>query len=160
MKVDPARRNPLFVAVQADFCVEALVNDLSRNQLRLQRLPSIALRKLADLAIESLIAEQEPLGEVAQRLPQLTLDAGRAIAVLQILRGQRFAQRLGLDIQIEDCLQPGGRTPRVPLGKRTKLDQERRVRGQRIARRECRKPALSRLCVRERVLLGLAETEH
>ena len=64
MEVDPTRGNPLLVSVQPNFCVEALMDDLPRDQLRQQQLPLIVLRILAYFACECLIAKQESLRQI------------------------------------------------------------------------------------------------
>ncbi len=87
MQVGPARRNPLLIAIQADFGVEAVVDDLSRDQLGKERAPPVALGVVADFARERLVAQQKALGQVEHRLPKLAFDAARAGAVLVILRG-------------------------------------------------------------------------
>ena len=160
MQVGPARRNPLLIAVQADFGVEAVVDDLPRDQLRKQRAPPVALGVVADFARERLVAEQKALGQVEHRLPELAFDAARAAAMLVILRGQRAAQRLALDVQPEHRLEPRRRAVGIALGQRAQLGQDGRVRRQRIVRRKGREPPFGGLGVRQRVLDRLAETEH
>ena len=55
---------------------------------------------LCDVAPECLIAVQEGLREVKHRLPKLTLDARRTVAVLEVLNGERSAQGLGMRIDV------------------------------------------------------------
>ena len=98
--------------------------------------------------------------QIEQRLPQLTFDAGRAVAVFQVLGGQRFSQSLGVDVEAKDRLKPRRRSARVALGKRAELDQQRGVNGERIAGGKGRKPAFRGLGGCQRVLRGLAETKH
>ncbi len=57
VQVGPLRRNPLLVAEQADLGIKPLVRDLAGDELGQERLPLVALRVIADLARERLIAE-------------------------------------------------------------------------------------------------------
>ena len=136
------------------------MDDLARDKLGQQRLPLVALRVTADVAPERLIAEQESLRQVEQRLPELILDPRRTVAVLQILRSQAPPQRLGIGIEMEYGLEARRRAVRVALGEHAELDQNRRMRAQRIVGGERRQPALDGFPFRERVLGRFAETEH
>jgi hypothetical protein len=61
VEIRPFRRDPLLVAEQTDLRVDALMKDLSGDELGQQRLPSVALGMVAHLAAESLVAQQESL---------------------------------------------------------------------------------------------------
>jgi len=64
VEVDPTRGNPLLVSVQPNFCVETLMHNLARDQLRQQQLPLIILRIPAYFAFERLITKQESLRQI------------------------------------------------------------------------------------------------
>ena len=73
MQLGPFRGNPHFVAKQPDLGVEAEVQNLSREELRQQPLPFLALRVAGNLARECRVTGEEALRQVEQRLPELVL---------------------------------------------------------------------------------------
>src|SRR5215472_9523771 len=136
------------------------MDDLAGEQLREQRLPFVALRVIGDLAREGLVAQQKTLCEIEQSLPELAFDARGAVSMLEVLRGEHFAQRIGMRIDVKDSLQPCRGALRLPLAEVSKLCQERGVHGERIVRWEPGQPAFRRLRVGEGVFDGLTEAEH
>jgi len=74
MQLGPFRGNPLLVAKQPDLGVEAVVQDLAREELGQERLPLVALRMAGDFLRERRVAGEETLRQVEQRLPKLILD--------------------------------------------------------------------------------------
>ena len=134
MQVRPLRRNPLLVAKEPDLGVEALMHDLSGDQLGQQRLPFVALRMIGNFARERLVTQKEPLREVEQRLPQLVFHPRRTVAVFEILRGQILAQGVGEAVDAENRFEPRGCSLRVAIGEPTKPHHDRAVYRQRIVR--------------------------
>src|SRR5439155_21047684 len=160
VQIGPFRRDPLLVAKQADLRVESLMDDLPRDQLGQQRLPFLTLGVGADLAPESLVAEKESLRQVEQRLPQLVLYPSRAIAMLEILRGEILAQGVGMEIDLEHCLEARRCPLRLALGKPAKRGEHSRVHGERVVSRKSHEPPLDALGVGQGVLEYFAESKH
>ena len=94
VQLRPFRRDPLLVAVQPDLGVEAEMHDLAARGARAAAACHLSLCAWSrDLARERVVGEQERLREVEQRRPELVLDLRAAARVLDVLRGQRLAQR-------------------------------------------------------------------
>jgi hypothetical protein len=115
---------------------------------------------IGDLARERLVGEQECLREVEQRRPQLILDLGTAVGVLDILRGKCLAQSGGAAVGEEQGLESPGRASRRLLGDDAKFGQQRRMHRQWVVFRKRREPTLGRLDVGHWIATGIFETEH
>src|SRR5258708_6990922 len=136
------------------------MHDLPGDQFGQQRLPLVALGMGTDLAGERLIAKQEALRQVEQRLPELVLDPRGAVSVLEVLRREILAQRIGVSVDMEHGLEARRRSSRVALGKPAELGEHAGVHRQRIVGWKAGEPTLDGLGVGERVLDRLAESEH
>ncbi len=137
-----------------------LISEGCVRELREELLPLGALRMARDLTGVAVVGEEERLREIEQRRPELVFDLRAARRVLDVLLGQTLAQARAAVIDVNDRGEPLRRARRVHLGGATERGHQPGLRGQRIVRGEGGEPALGGPCVRERILVVFAETEH
>ncbi len=160
VELGPLRRDPRLVAQQPDLRVVAEMGDLAGDVLRELRTPLAALTVLGELMGVTAVAHKKALREVEQRLPELVLDLAGAIRVLDVLRGQVAAQRLGARVEVEQRRQPRQRALGAAVGRAAQRGHHLGVNGERVAAGERGQPAFGRLRVDQGVFRGFPKSEH